>query len=67
MGRQGIFFIPLILILPGILGLSGIVWAQPAADMCAALAALWFAWKMNEVLGIKKDELAAETIAEESV
>lgn len=67
LGRQGIFFIPLILILPEILGLSGIVWAQPAADICAALTALWFAWKMNEVLEIKKDELAVETMAEESV
>ena len=35
--RQGLFFLPLILILPGILGLSGVQWAQPAADACTFL------------------------------
>lgn len=53
LGRQGIFFFPLILILPGVFGLSGLLWAQPAADICAALVTVWFAWRMNELLGIK--------------
>lgn len=53
LGRQGIFFFPCILILPRLFKLSGIVWAQPAADICSALITLWFAWKMNEILGIQ--------------
>lgn len=31
--RQGLFFIPVILVLPFFFGLSGIIWAQPIADM----------------------------------
>ena len=32
-GKQGLFFIPAILILPGTLGLLGLQLAQPAADL----------------------------------
>ena len=32
-GRQGLFFIPSILILPSVMGLSGVQWAQPVADI----------------------------------
>ena len=56
LGRQGIFFFPLILILPKLFGLSGILWAQPAADICAALVTVRFAWKMNEILGIGPED-----------
>ena len=38
--RQGIFFIPAILILPDFLGISGIQLAQPTADICAFLLAV---------------------------
>lgn len=38
--RQGIFFIPAILVLPGFLGISGIQLAQPTADICAFLLAV---------------------------
>ena len=31
--RQGIFFIPLILILPGMLGITGVEITQPIADL----------------------------------
>lgn len=41
--RSGIFFIPLIEILPHILGISGIEIAQPAADIGAAAVGLVFA------------------------
>ena len=37
MARQGIFFFPAILILPSILGLTGLQLVQPAADLCAFL------------------------------
>ncbi len=38
--RQGLFFIPIVLILNAIAGLNGIVWAQPVTDILAASLAL---------------------------
>ena len=38
--RQGLFFIPLILILPRCFGLTGIILSQPLADLCCFLLAL---------------------------
>ncbi len=40
--RQGIFFVPIILILPALLGLDGILSAQPLADACTFLLAIPF-------------------------
>lgn len=37
--RQGIIFIPALFILEALLGLSGIVWAQPAADVISIVIA----------------------------
>ncbi len=43
LSRQGIFFIPAILILPGIFGMDGVVYAQPVAEALSfALASLLF-------------------------
>lgn len=36
-GRQGVFFIPLIAILPRFFGLNGVIAAQPVADILSAL------------------------------
>ena len=50
--RQGICFGPAILILPGIWGLNGILYAQPVADVAAALIAVGMAaylrWELAE-------------------
>ncbi|MBR1584521.1 MAG: MATE family efflux transporter [Clostridia bacterium] len=40
LGRQGLFFLPLIAVLPMILGLLGIQIAQPIADACTFILAL---------------------------
>ncbi len=40
--RQGLFFIPLILLLPRFLGLTGIQAAQPGADLLTALISVPF-------------------------
>ena len=45
MGRQGIFFIPTIMILPLFLGLQGVEMTQAIADACTFLLALPFAIK----------------------
>ena len=38
--RQGLFFIPIILILPGILGIDGVLLAQPIADILTFILAV---------------------------
>lgn len=43
MNRQGVFFIPAILILPSILGLTGVEISQFVADVCSAITAIPFA------------------------
>lgn len=40
--RQGIFFLPLILILPGIIGLKGVQLTQPLADVCTFICCIPF-------------------------
>lgn len=45
LGRQGIFFFPLVLVLPRLFGLNGLIWVQPAADLLSAVTALCFAVK----------------------
>ncbi|MBQ9080834.1 MAG: MATE family efflux transporter [Clostridia bacterium] len=40
--RQGIFFIPAVLILPHIIGITGIEMAQPLADLLTALVSVYF-------------------------
>ena len=43
MNRQGIFFIPAILILPALFGLTGVEISQFVADVCSAIFAIPFA------------------------
>lgn len=48
MSRQILFLIPLVLILPGFFGLSGIFIAFPIADISATIVtALWMLWELN--------------------
>ena len=53
MNRQGVFFIPAILVLPKLLGLTGVEISQFVADVCSAIAAIPFAIaffkKMNKM------------------
>ncbi|MDE6846928.1 MAG: MATE family efflux transporter [Lachnospiraceae bacterium] len=42
--RQGICFVPVILILPKVLGLNGVLYAQPSADVLAAVVTVVMAW-----------------------
>ena len=48
--RTGIFYIPLILILPRLLGVTGIETAQPAADILSALVSIMFAARFLRTL-----------------
>ena len=48
--RQGICFVPVILILPRVLGLNGILYAQPAADVIAAAITIFMALRLQREL-----------------
>ena len=39
-GRQGLIYIPLLFIMDKLIGLEGIIWAQPAADFVCIVASL---------------------------
>lgn len=42
LGRQGIFFIPAVMILPHFFGLQGLIWVQPIADALTILLSIVF-------------------------
>ncbi|MBT9777595.1 MATE family efflux transporter [Clostridium sp. MCC353] len=48
--RQGICFVPAVLILPAVLGMNGILYAQPAADAASALVTVWMALRLKREL-----------------
>lgn len=48
--RNGIFFIPVILILPHLWGLPGVVYAQVVADIFTILLTVYFVIKLNKKL-----------------
>lgn len=58
--RQGICFVPVILVLPGIMGLSGILYAQPIADILSAVITVFMALRLHKGLNIIKMQFAPE-------
>lgn len=50
LGRQGIFFIPLIFVLPHFWGLNGLIIVQPVADILATIITVIFAVKITSEL-----------------
>ncbi|AWI05957.1 MATE family efflux transporter [Clostridium drakei] len=54
--RQGLFFIPAILIMPSFFGIEGVIWAQPAADLFTVILTIIFAISLNRKLKVLKTE-----------
>jgi putative MATE family efflux protein len=52
--RQGICFTPVILILPMLWGLNGVLYAQPIADVIAAIIAAFMSMQLYKELGTVK-------------
>lgn len=50
LSRQGIFFFPLVFALPHLLGLTGVIWVQPMADLLTTILTVIFAVKINRTL-----------------
>ena len=56
--RQGICFVPVILILPSILGLSGVLYAQPIADVISAVVTAAMAVRLHRELRIVEKRIS---------
>ena len=48
--RQGICFVPVILLLPSLWGINGILYAQPAADVISAMITVFMAVRLHREL-----------------
>lgn len=57
--RQGICFVPIILLLPTLFGLNGILYAQPAADAVSAIIAVFMAVHLHKKLTAEKKRFSA--------
>ncbi|WIF95225.1 MATE family efflux transporter [Caminicella sporogenes] len=51
-GRQGLFLIPIVMILPRLLALDGVIYAQPTADIISTLITIPLAIKVKNELNI---------------
>ncbi len=56
LSRQGIFFIPSVLILPRIIKLDGIIFSQPTADLLATLLTVIMAMKIHEKIKLLSEQ-----------
>ena len=57
--RQGICFIPVILLLPVLWGLNGILYAQPIADVLSAIITVFMAIPLHKKLNAMQKQAAA--------
>ncbi len=57
--RQGVFFLPAILLFPVLFGLEGIVWAQPVADLLTVALTAVFAVRLRRTLAARETIPAA--------
>ncbi len=55
--RQGICFIPVILLLPKILGINGILYAQPVADVLSVIVTVFMALDLHKKLSKEESSL----------
>jgi putative MATE family efflux protein len=51
--RQGIFFIPVIVIMPKILGITGVIYSQAIADLLTTIVTIFFAVNIKKVAYIE--------------
>lgn len=52
--RQGICFVPIILLLPALWGISGILYAQPIADVISAVVTIFMALRLHNELAARE-------------
>lgn len=55
--RQGICFVPVILILPTLLGIDGILYVQPIADILSVFVTVFMAINLHKELNLEKNNI----------
>ncbi len=63
--RQGLFFIPAILILPRLFGVEGIIWAQPLADILTVMLTAILVVGVNKKLKALKQDCSQQNVPAE--
>ena len=58
--RQGLFFIPIILLLPLLIEIDGVVFTQPISDICTCLFSIPFYFIFFKILKENENKLAAD-------
>ena len=58
MSRQGLFFIPAVLLLPALIGIQGVEIAQPIADVCSFVLAIPLQLSVLHEMTVKQREAA---------
>ena len=58
--RQGICFIPVILLLPMVWGINGIMYAQPIADVLSTVITVYMALKLHKELSATETNFLSE-------
>ena len=58
--RQGICFVPVILLLPMVWGMNGILYAQPIADIISVVITLFMAIHLHKEISIAENHTISE-------
>ena len=58
--RQGICFVPVILLLPKFCGINGILYAQPVADLLSAIITIFMALQLHRELTVMESRMGSE-------
>lgn len=58
--RQGICFVPVILLLPMVWGTNGILYAQPIADVLSAAITVFMAMRLHKELALAKSSVSTQ-------
>ena len=56
--RQVVFLVPFIYVLPVLLNINGIFFAQPISDMLATLLSLYLVWKESRRMGLEAERVS---------
>lgn len=58
--RQGICFVPVILLFPKVCGINGILYAQPNADAISAIITIFMALQLHKELTVEETHIHSE-------
>ena len=58
--RQGVIFIPAVFIMKSIIGVDGLIWAQPVADVLSLVIVIFMLWRKIKKTDFTKKEAVAQ-------